>query len=74
MSGVGGEGQHRARQQYLFVKRGAAAEGFLDSLGNIPPLFTKPHEVGVQRSLACRPPELGDKFPQGYQSGDQGGL
>lgn len=71
---VGGRRAAQARQQYLFVKGGSAAEGFLDSLGDVPPLLTQSHEVGMQRSLACWPPQLGNELPQGYQGGDQGGL
>lgn len=65
---------HRGTEHYLFVKGGTTAERFLHGLRDVPSLLAQAHEVGVQRSLACWPPQLGDEVPQGYQGGDQGGL
>ena len=47
----------------LFVQGGTTEQGFLDSLGNIPALLPEAHQVGVQCSLASRPPQLGDEIP-----------
>lgn len=58
----------------LFVQGGTTEQGFLDSLGDIPALLPEAHQVGVQRSLAGRPPQLGDEVSQGGEGGDEGGL
>ena len=46
----------------------------LDGLRDVPALLAQAHQVGVQCGLPCRPPQLGDEVPQGYQGGDQGGF
>lgn len=62
------------KKQHLLVEGGTTVQRLLDSLGHIPALLTQAHQVGVQRCLACWPPQLGDEVPQGYQGGDEWGF
>ena len=61
-------------QHHLLVKAGTAVKRLLDGLGDVPALLTQTHQVGMQRSLPRRPPQLGDEVPEGYQGGDEGGF